>query len=88
MYVHKSAFQASTRVTHDPWKHQVAKGSVLLVKPVSHKPQKYYDPSVDGQCGPLQQLLLEPLAAPTAPVVEEGSWNLQGFSTEATDVFS
>jgi len=63
--------------------HQVAKGSVLLVKPVSHKPQKYYDPSVDGQCGPLGAVAVtEPLASPAAPVVEEEELNLQGFTAK------
>lgn len=62
--------------------HQVAKGSVLLIKPVSHKPRKYYDPSVDGQCGPLGAVAVTAPVAVADPVVEEEELNLQGFTAK------
>lgn len=63
--------------------HQVAKGSVMIIKPVSHREHKYYDPSVDGQCGPLGAVTVEaPVVAAAPVVVEEEELNLQGFTAK------
>lgn len=63
--------------------HQVAKGAVLLIKPVSHKVIKYYDPSVDGQCGPLGAVApAEPVNTAPAEVVDDEELNLQGFTAK------
>lgn len=71
--------------------HQVARGGSLIVKPVSHAKQTYYDPSVHGTW--------HPKGEEKAPVVEtvqvvevEEELNLQGFmakkSVAKTNVFA
>ena len=71
--------------------HQVARGGNLIVKPVSHQQQRYYDPSIHGTWHPEGRQDQAPAAeAVVAEVVEE--LNLQGFmakqSVATNDIFA
>lgn len=71
--------------------HQVARGGTLIVKPVSHQKQRYYDPSIHGTWHPAGNKDAAPVEeAVVAEVVEE--LNLQGFmakqSVATNDIFA